>query len=632
MIGYDSLSRVVFLVLFFLPGFCVLPSLSIAKGQPDIVEATVATVALGQAASVSETAVDNQQLTGEPCEPAAEQTLEKEIEKLIGSIESKSVSYSVAYPLLGEKQIQLSFTQLQPPGTYGRLTIKQNQKVLFTEHLDITSKTQKQALLEKLEQRNLYVAVAAEDVKKAVDQLADLLRPQLDITDSRIVLENDKENLDADTNATELKPDLNGIDEQQKPLVTNMFYDTSIRQAFTDIATQTGVIIVPDMSVQGIVTCELKDVPLEKALEIVAATGGYVVKKMDGYYLIGSPSSKAPNFQTLGIADVVISTLKFNYLKAEDAKGLLPEPYTDYIQANKNRNEICVTAPRGIAEKILSNLRDADKPPRQIMLDAKIVELTSDAKEQLGIDWQWEWQHPSPGDNTRTGTAAFDMTENAIELGYATTAEFTKSLSLTLALLCQNDSATIVANPRVTAMDGKKAEIKVTTEEYFKITTGPATYAYATIQTIESGITLEMTPRIGTGDEITLEVSPEVSDVVGVGSEGLPKITRRKATTTVRVKNGGTVVIGGMVNNTVHNMVSKVPLLGDVPILGYLFKSTEEEKSTRDILIFITPHFLPDNADLETNMATLKERPVYEQVEPAGEKFREQLHELLSLN
>lgn len=199
-------------------------------------------------------------------------------------------------------------------------------------------------------------------------------------------------------------------------------------------------------------------------------------------------------------------------------------------------------------------------------------------------------------------------------------------------LLCETNSATILANPRVTAMDGKKAEIKVTTEEYFKITTGPAQYAYATIEAIESGIMLEMTPHIGTGGEITLEVTPEVSDVVGVGAEGLPMITRRKAATTVRVKDGGTVVIGGLANSTTHDMVSKVPLLGDIPVLGGLFKSTEAKRSTRDILIFITPRLLAENGSPEPIATAVKNEPRYEPIEPAGKEFKRQLREVLSRN
>lgn len=418
-----------------------------------------------------------------------------------------------------------------------------------------------------------------------------------------------------------------------KQLVTNMFYETNIRQALTDIATQTGVIIIPDMSVQGIVTCELKDVPLEKALEIVAITGGYVVKKMDGYYLVGSSSPKSPNFHILSIMDMMTSTIKLNYLKAEDAKNLLPESFSDYVKVNKERNEVCVTAPSSIAERIIYDLKYSDKPSRQVMLEATIVELTADAKKQLGVDWELEWENPTPGESVRSGLTAFDSADSTIQLGYATTAEFTKRLFLSLALLCENNSATIIANPRVTAMDGQTARIEVTTEEYFKITTGPTTYAYATLQTIESGIKLEMTPRIGVANEITLTVSPEVSDVIGMGAEGLPKITRRKATTTVRVKDGGTVVIGGMSTSTMQDRVSKVPFAGDIPILGGLFKSTEARESTRDVLIFITARILAENSNSEpiTNTKAVRGRLKHELVEMAGQKFNKELNEALSI-
>ena len=612
--GYAFSADMVLITSMFLMVLWIVPCVTAAKEAGNIVD---------------ETAIANRQATEELREPAIERTRKKAIGQLAEPVETKPVPNSVGHRNSSTIEIQLTFRQLEPPSTFGRLTVKHNETILLTEQLDIASKVQRQTLLEKLAQRHPRVSTV--EVKKALCQLAGLLKPGSDTCNSKKEAEDGNKNSSAEVGATKLKPDSSG-DETKERLVTNMFYDTSIRQALVDIAAQTGVIIVPDMSVQGIVTCELKDVPLEKALEIIVAAGGYMVKKMDGYYLVGSPSPKGPNFQTFSVMSTVTSTIKLNYLKAEDAKNLLPEDFTGYVKANKERNEVCITAPRGIAERILNDLKNADRPPRQVMLEAKMVELTAGVKEQLGVDWEWEWENPTRGENIRSGMAAFDTANNAIQLGYATTAEFTKRLFLTLALLCENNSATIIANPRVTAMDGQKAEIKVTTEEYFKITTGPTSYAYATLQTIESGITLEMTPHIGTEGEITLEVSPEVSDVVGVGAEGLPKITRRRATTTVRVKDGGTVVIGGMVTSTMQDRVSKVPLLGDIPVLGHLFKSTEARENTRDVLIFITPRILAENNSSEPITTAVKGGQKHETVEPASQEFKKQLREVLSRN
>lgn len=231
----------------------------------------------------------------------------------------------------------------------------------------------------------------------------------------------------------------------------------------------------------------------------------------------------------------------------------------------------------------------ADGPPRQVMLETRIVELTAQAKEKLGVDWTSARQGHSPGQTIRKGDIDFSKMNTTIEIGCLPAPEFTNRLLPMLALLCEDNSAAILANPCVTVIDTQQAQIEFTTEDYFKITTGPAHSASAGIETVKSGILLKMTPRIQASGEITLQVSPEVSDVVGVGPQGLPRVTRRKAATTVRLKNGGTVVIGGLVNNTTQDTTNKVLLL------GYLSKSTTATQTTRDVLIFITPRLLGED-------------------------------------
>jgi type IV pilus assembly protein PilQ len=414
-------------------------------------------------------------------------------------------------------------------------------------------------------------------------------------------------------------------EESNIPLVTNMFYDISLREVLSDISAQTGVIIVPDMTVTGMVTCELQEVPLEEALETVLAGSDYVVKEMDGYYQVGSADAKDPNLSTLSVT----RTVKLNYLSAEDAKALLPETFANYVQVDKSGNEVCVTALPAVAEKIVRRLKDTDKPPRQVMLDARVVELNADAKDKLGVDWSWARHGHSPGLDIRRDDAAFNKTSATIEIGYVPTAELTNNLMQILASLFEDKSAKIMANPRVTAIDGKQAKIEIATEEYFKVTNGPARDAYASLETIKSGIMLQMTPRIGAGGEITLEVSPEVSDVVGVGAEGLPRVARRKVSTTVRVKNGGTVVIGGLVNKTKQETSNKVPVLGDVPVLGSLFKGTTSTQTTGDVVIFITPRLLGEDGRPEQITNTMVDGPEPEPIEPADEELEKGLLEVL---
>jgi len=376
-------------------------------------------------------------------------------------------------------------------------------------------------------------------------------------------------------------------DTEQEPaapeLVTNVFYDTSVRQALADIASQAGVIIVPDQSVQGFVTCELKDEPLEHALEIVLAAGGFVSRQLDGYIIVGSPTPESPLFAALSETRFV----ELDHIKAADAVERLPVALSRYVKAGKTGGGLTISAPPKLVERIAADLEAMDRPPRQIVLEARVVELTRLHVEKLGVDWSYEWLKPLETPGLEGGTSAWSAVTGKLGLGYTTTGTFTKQLLLDLMLLMDNNWATIVANPKITAQDGETAKIKVTTEEYFLIVT-EGVYYRSELEQIESGVTLEVTPHVCEDGEIQLRISPEVSNVVGKGSQNLPVITRRSVTTTVRIGDGGTVVVAGLRSSFDRHDESQVPVLASIPLLGNLFRSDEVNDLERQVTVLIT--------------------------------------------
>lgn len=403
-------------------------------------------------------------------------------------------------------------------------------------------------------------------------------------------------------------------------LVNNVFFDTDLRQALQDIAAQVGAIIIPEASVTGIVSCELKNVPLDKALEIILAGTGYVVKKTPDYYLVCSTDPKGTAFPLISGTRVI----KLNYVKAATATRLLSPSLRGYVQADADTNTVCVTAPPALMERILADIGLLDRAPRHIMLDARIVVMEHDDLLDLGI--QWGWPQVKAGIFTSSdyhggGLSGPDWPWG-VQIGYTTGKEFTNSLLLTLTLLSQNDEATVLASPQVMAQDGKEAEIAVRTEEYFEIVS-QGYYVQSTLQKVESGTLLKITPRIGENDEITLEMSTEVSDVVGRGERNLPVITRRTAKSTVRVKNGGTAAVAGLMLSRSRVAESGVPGLAGLPLVGPLFRRDIDSKSSRQVTVFVTARLMPDT---DAKAAKPADRPVIKLV---GEEFREQLRESL---
>jgi len=419
--------------------------------------------------------------------------------------------------------------------------------------------------------------------------------------------------------------------------ITNTFVDNDIRGALQTLASQAGVVIIPDETVTGLVTADLKAVPLETALEIVLAGTPYVVKKTPYYYLVASGKVEDPAFATVSETRRV----KMNYIAAETAIALLSTAFRPYIQAEATTQTVCVTAPSSIADRIVSDLKQIDRPPRHVMLDARVVVMERNNLLNLGIEWGWP--------NISAGVFGSDLKGGGlpnlqfggkwpwgVQIGYTPDALFTDSLLLTLNLLSQNGEADVVSSPQVLGQDGRQAQLRVMNEEYFFLVapTLAGFYREAELQQIEAGTVLTITPRIGDNNDITLEIAAEVSDVVSRGAatdETLPLVTvaRRTANNTVRIKDGGTVALAGLTENRRILEGKKTPGLSNIPVFGNLFNNKRDQTATREVAIFITARLVPEMEQLVEVAEPAPE--LLPTTEPMGEgEFQMRLRESLS--
>jgi len=347
-----------------------------------------------------------------------------------------------------------------------------------------------------------------------------------------------------------------------EPLVTNVFFDTDIRAALQDIASQTHVNIIPDETVMGTVSADLENVPLEKAISLVLMAGGYHYKKIaPDCYLVGACRPDDPNFNLLSETE----RIPLNHLNAKTAKELpLSDYYEPYIKVDPQSHTAIVTGPRDIIDRIKADLGCVDCPSRVILIEAIITDIQTDKAAELGVDWSYTKGIAQP-----EGTESISF--QGLTMGYARLEM--REVLLALRYLLTKGIAKIRAQPRVTALDGSEAEIFVGREEYFSILAGGSiTYPYYRLESIKSGISLNIRPHVTTDDEIILDFTPEVSDVVGKGQGGLPVVNRRRVKTTVRVKDGETVVIGGLASELLRQTKTKVPILGDLPLVGFLLQ------------------------------------------------------------
>lgn len=377
------------------------------------------------------------------------------------------------------------------------------------------------------------------------------------------------------------------------PLVTNYFYDTDLREALRDISAQTGINIIPDDTVQGIVTLEVYDMPLEDCLSRMLSPLGYTFRKKNGYYIVGAPHPQNPSFPLL----TETTLYSPNYISAEDIARLLSDYYAPYVKINSATNTVAITASPEMTESVLEDLAMIDVAPRQVMIEAIVTEMSESAARTLGLDWSLDgndggssvfslWNSPPSQTDT---SLFFTFTEFNRTMG-----EFNVTFETALRALEDDGEIDIRANPRLATLNGRPASIFIGREEYYSIVTGPVNYPYTKLELIQVGITLEVTPYVSEDDEITVAIKPEVSDVTGQGASDLPVVSKRSVDTKLRVRDGETITVGGLTLRMENVRSTGVPFLSRIPILGYLFKQETVSVEEREIVVFITPRIMTE--------------------------------------
>jgi Type II secretory pathway, component PulD len=249
---------------------------------------------------------------------------------------------------------------------------------------------------------------------------------------------------------------------------------------------------------------------------------------------------------------------------------------------NEERNILTITASPELVERILDDIMKIDRKPRQVSLEAIVVEVSSEGRKSLGIDWSGQ-----------SGKFSGSMENLDVTFTYISTPSITRQITSKIHALVEDGLAQIKATPRVTTMDGEEASINIGLEQYISLVTGPVTYPYVKLETIKAGVTLNILPLISEDNTILVKIKPaEVSDFIETGKDGLPIINKRSVATTVMVKNQETIVIGGLIRKREIEKVSRIPVLGYIPILNLIFSKREKIVEDSEVLILITPRII----------------------------------------
>jgi len=414
------------------------------------------------------------------------------------------------------------------------------------------------------------------------------------------------------------------------------FQSIEVRAVLQLIADFTELNLVASDSVTGSITLRLQNVPWDQALDLVLKTRGLDSRQIGSVLMVAPAQEIAErerqeveaNKQLAELAPLQSEFIRIRYAKAIDVVGLFEAGSEEggslisergSVVVDERTNSIVVTDTAAKLAEIRDLIEKVDIPIRQVMIEARIVIASSNIDEQLGIRWGGGYLNVSgdkftsiAGDTASAtnlnsqliGGGQVDMPSAPfVDLGVAEAtsgfaAGFTSTdlfLTAELSALEASGEGEVVSQPKVITGDKQKASIKSGTEIPYQegAASGATTTAFK-----EAVLKLDVTPNITPDDLILLDLvvnQDSVGDLVPSGNGGLiPTIDTTELTTQVLVGNGETVVLGGVFKNEELVKVEKVPLLGDIPYLGNLFKSTANSQQKTETLIFITPRILSE--------------------------------------
>lgn len=405
--------------------------------------------------------------------------------------------------------------------------------------------------------------------------------------------------------------------------------DVDIRNLLTSIALTNNLNIVISDEVQGNVSVKLSNINAQDMIKIIAENNNYTYQFKDNVIYISK-----------GDKDINLYTVQINYLELDKIAqtinlmltGNLPDKIDDKDKKTAINNKVMIDESENTIsfygtlkqyEQIKKFLQEQDKPQKQVSLEAKVTAIQKDAAKDLGVSWEWSKLPQSPEheityDTVKHTVINEDGSKEEIT-DYLPVDEVTRKwndnenipgvirfgkgvdgypyefyYAAKIDALISDGKANILARPNITTIQGKEAVINIGSEVPVPTVSTTNSTTTTSIKYREAGIILKCTPRVNEDGIITVKVHTEVSSPMYVEDMKAYRFQKRSADTIVRLKDGQTMVIGGLIGSDEAKQMSKIPFLGDIPILGNLFKHIQKSKSDTEVMIFLTAREVND--------------------------------------
>ncbi|MCA1659068.1 MAG: hypothetical protein LC642_00790 [Verrucomicrobiaceae bacterium] len=352
------------------------------------------------------------------------------------------------------------------------------------------------------------------------------------------------------------------------------------------------------------VTMRLEDVTALQAISIIVKAKGLFMDKIDNVYYIKTAAERTAE-------PTESDSYQFSYSRAKDTAPLIAAQLQskDAPQVDERTNTMFYRETRSNIDVIRKLLVQIDKPTKQVMIEARLVEVTANPQQNYGINWSGTLKNKTVGYGSNTGEDFLLPSSNNNLIGNFSNliaGQFAilsvPQFAATLNFLNEDSDAEFLANPRVVTADNQQAKIEIIRNQpvpQLNFNEQTATAVFGGFQDKKFGNTLVVRPSVNKDNFVTLSVKPEISNKVADATfefagatVASPVIDTRTLDSNVLIKSGDTLAIGGLLQDEVRKTRTKVPVLGDVPLMGYLFSSRSNERVKRNLLVFVTPTIL----------------------------------------
>lgn len=428
--------------------------------------------------------------------------------------------------------------------------------------------------------------------------------------------------------------------------VTMNIVDSEVREVLTSLASIGGVNIVADDSVNGKITVQLAGVSFQEALDIITKTKGLQYQTIGNTIIVGTKNNMSAGFGQLHVfhlkfanPDDVVNAAKLalglggstessstenstqttttsntnnTNSTTSNNDGTTTAEISGNLTVDKATNSLLFYGTASEAQKIRVVLDQIDIPYEQVSLEAQVMSINKTDSKNLGIEWEWskapqyyeEYTPEKINIDATTGKITSiepaEITKRASSFNKGTTGgiiSFGRSpdglpyefyYAAKINALINNGKANILSKPKITTINGKEATINIGGEVPIPTLTVSDNTTTTTYEYKETGIILKYTPRVNDDGYITAKIHTEVSTPTYDADAKAYRFNKRSADTQVRLKDGETMVIGGLIGSDESKVMSKIPFLGDLPILGRFFSNVNNSKNESEVIIFVT--------------------------------------------